>query len=76
MKPNIIIQALVRTTALRKMFSKRDSIVWSHILYKVTEIFNDTIPRYRIDNLPDRYNEALLKKTELTVKEDKDGMKA
>ena len=40
---------------------------WSYKLYKLTEIINDTIPSYRIDNLPERYNEALLKKTELTM---------
>ena len=30
-------------------------------MYKITEINNDTIPSYKIDNLPERYNEALLK---------------
>ena len=34
----------------------------------MTEIINDTILSYRLDNLPERYNEALLKKTELTMK--------
>ena len=32
------------------------------MLFKITEIINDTIPSYRIDNLPERYNETLLKK--------------
>ena len=40
-------------------------------MYKMTEIINDTIPSYHIDNLPERYNEALLKKTILTMKEKK-----
>ena len=44
-------------------------------LYKITEIINDTIPTYHIDNLPERYNESLLKKTELTLKENKAVMK-
>ena len=35
------------------------------------EFFNDTIPSYRIDKLPERYIEAILKKTELTVREKK-----
>ena len=38
---------------------------WSYKLFKIIEIFYDTIPCYHIDNLPERYNEALLKKTEL-----------
>ena len=33
---------------------------------------NDTIPSYKIDYLKERYNESLLKKTELTLKENKD----
>ena len=48
---------------------------WSYKLYKNTEIINDTIPSYKIDNLKERYNESLLKKTELTMKEIKDVMK-
>ena len=30
-------------------------------LYKITAIRNDTKPSYKIDNLPERYNESLLK---------------
>ena len=45
-------------------------------MFKITEITQDTIPSYRLDNLPERYNAALLKKTELTMKENKDVMKA
>ena len=44
-------------------------------MYKITEIINDTIPSYHIDNLSERYNELLLKKTELSLKENKDVMK-
>jgi len=44
-------------------------------LYKITEIVNDTIPSYHIDNLKERYNESLLKKTELTKKENDNVMK-
>ena len=44
------------------MFSKGDTINWSKNLYKITEMINDTIPTHRTDNLPERYNEALLKK--------------
>ena len=57
------------------MFSKGDTTNWSYKLYKITEINNDTIPAYKIDNLPERYNESLLKKTELSFKKNKDVMK-
>ena len=45
-------------------------------MYKIIEIINDTIPSSRIDNLPERNIEALLKKTELSMEENKDVMKA
>ena len=48
---------------------------WSYKLYKITEIIRDTIPSYHIDNLRERYNETLLKKTELTLKENNTVMK-
>ena len=69
------VDDIVRTAVLKKTFSKGDTTNWSYKLYKVTEIVNDTISSYRLDNLPERYNEALLKKTELTIKENKDVMK-
>ena len=39
-------------------------------MYNFSEKINDTIPSYHIDNLPKRSNEALLEKTELSMKED------
>ena len=33
------------------------------------------MPSYKIDNLKERYNESLLKKTELTIKENDNVMK-
>ena len=74
-KPKFQLNDLVRTADLKKTFSKGDTTNWSYKLYKITEIINDTIPSYRLDNLPERYNESLLKKTELTLKENKDVMK-
>ena len=57
------------------MFSIRDTTNWSYKLYKITEIIRDTVPSYRTDNLPERYNEALLKETKLTMKENQAVMK-
>ena len=48
---------------------------WSYKLCKITEIINDTIPACKINNLPERYIESLLKKTELTMKENDNVMK-
>ena len=74
-KPKFQVNDLVRNADLKKTFSKGDTTNWSYKLYKITETVNDTIPSYRIDNLKERYNESLLEKTELTLKENKDVMK-
>ena len=74
-KPKFLVNDLVRTADLKKTFSKGDTTNWSYKLYKIREIINDTIPAYKIENLPERYTEALLKKTDLTLKENKDVMK-
>ena len=75
LKAKYEIGDLVRTADLKKTFSKGDTTNWSYKLYKVTEIINDTIPAYKINNLSERYNESLLKKTELTTKENDNVMK-
>ena len=74
-KPKFQINDLVRTADLKKTFSKGDITNWSYKLYKITEIINATIPCYKITNVSERYNESLLKKTELTKKENDDVMK-
>ena len=74
-KPKFQINVLVRVADLKKAFSKGDTTNWSYKLYKITEIVNDTIASYKIDNLPERYNESLLKRTDLTMKENNSVMK-
>ena len=69
MNPKFQVNDLVRTADLKRTFSKGDTTNWSYKLYKITEKINDTIPNYRPDNLKERYNESLLKKTDLTLKE-------
>ena len=74
-KPKFQINDLVRTLDKRNIFSKGDTTNWSYKLYKITEVINDTIPSYRINNLPERYNENLLKKSQLTMDENDDVIK-
>ena len=66
-KPKYEKGDLVRTADLKKTFSKSDTTNWSYKIYKITEIVNDTIPSYKNNNLPEIYNESLLKKTDLTL---------
>ena len=62
------IHNLVRVADLKKTFSKGDRTKWSYKLYKITDFINDTMPSSCIDILKERYNQALLKKTDLTMK--------
>ena len=73
--PKFQINHLVRTADIKKTFSKSDTTNWSYKLYKISEIINDTTPSSKINNLPERYNESLLKKTDLTLKENNTVMK-
>ena len=75
LKAKFQINDLVRTAGSKKTFSKSDTTNWSYNLYKITEIVNDTIPSYKINNLPEKYNEFSLKKTALTLKENDAVMK-
>ena len=68
-KPKFQVNNLVSIADLKKTFSQSDFTNWSYKLYKTTEINNDTVPSYKTNCLPEKCIGALLKKTELTVKE-------
>ena len=67
--PKFNLGQLVRTADIKRVFSKGDSTNWSYKLYTITEVIHDTIPSYRIDYLPERYNQNLLLPTKLTLDE-------
>ena len=68
-QPKYKLGDLVRTADIIKVFSKGDSTNWSYKLYTILEVIHDTIASYRIDYLPERYNENLLLPTKLTHEE-------
>ena len=74
-KPKIHLSQLVRTADIKRVFSKGDSTNWSYKLYTITEVIHDTIPSYRIDYLPERYNENLLLPSKLSLEENNQIMK-
>ena len=74
-RPKIKLGQLVRTADIKRVFSKGDSTNWSYKLYTITEFIHDTIPSYRIDYLPERYNENLLLPTKLSLDENNQIMK-
>ena len=71
-KPKFQINHFVRFADIKRTFSKSDTTNWSHKSYKNAEIITDTKSAYKVDNLQDHCYEALLKKTELTMKKNKD----
>ena len=74
-QPKFKLGDLVRTADIKKVFSKGDSTNWSYKLYTITEVIHDTIPSYRIDYLPERYNQNLLIPTKLTLEQNNQVMK-
>ena len=74
-RPKFKLGDLVRTADIKKVFSKGDSTNWSYKLYTITEVIHDTISSYRIDYLPERYNENLSLPSKLTLDENNHVMK-
>ena len=74
-KPKFKLGQLVRTADNKRVFSKGDSTNWSYKIYTITEVIHDTNPSYRIDYLPERFNENLLLPTKLTLDENNQNMK-
>ena len=74
-RPKYELGQLVRTADNKKVFSKGDSTNYSYKLYTITEVIHDTIPSYRVDYLPERYNQTLLLPTKLTLEENNQIMK-
>ena len=68
-QPKYKLGQVIRTADIKRVFSKGDSTNWSYKLYTITEIIHDTIPSYRIDYLPERYNENLLLSSKLTLED-------
>ena len=75
LNPKYKLGQLVRTADIKRVFSKDDSTNWSYKLYKITEVIHETIPAYRIDYLPERYNENLLLPTKLSHEQNNKIMK-
>ena len=75
LKPKLKVGDRIRTADIKRVFSEGDSTNYSYKLYTITEVINDNIPSYRINYLPERYNENLLLPTKLTLEENDKNMK-
>ena len=74
-KPRFKLGQLVRTSDIRKVFSKVDGPNYSYNLYTIAEVIQDTIPTCRINYLLERYKENLLLPTKLNLDENNQVMK-
>ena len=74
-QPKYKLGQVIRTADIKNVFSKGDSTNWSYKLYTITEVIHDTIPSYRLDYLPERYNENLLPSTKLSLEQNNKIMK-
>ena len=74
-KPKFKLGQLVRTADIKRVFSKGDSTNWSYKLYTITEVIHDTILSYRLNYLPETYNQNLLLPTKLSLEQNNQVMK-
>ena len=74
-QPKYKLGQLVGRGDIKRVFSRGDSTNWSYKLNTITKIIHDTTPSYRIDYLPERYNQNLLLPTKLTLDENNRVMK-
>ena len=74
-KPKFNLGNLVHAVDIKKVLSNGHSTNWSDKLYTKTSVIHDTIPTYRINYLPERYNENLLLPTKLSPEENNQVMK-
>ena len=74
-QPKYKLGQIVRTADIKRVFSKGDSTNYSHKLHTITEVIYDTIPSYRINYLPERYNENILLPKKLSLDENNRVMK-
>ena len=59
-QPKYKLGQLVPSADVKRVSSKGDKTSWSYKIYTKTEMIHNTIPSYRIDYLPERYENLLL----------------
>ena len=74
-KPKFNLGQLIRTSDIRKVFGEGNSANYSYEVYTITEVTHNTIPSYRINSLPERYNQNFLLPTKITLEKNNRFMK-
>ena len=75
LNPNYKLGQLVKTADIKRVFSKGVSTKYGYKFYTVTEVLYNTIPSYRTEFLPEKYNENVLLPTKITLEENNEVMK-
>ena len=73
--PKFKLGQLIRTADIKLVFSEGDSTNYSYELYTIIQKIHDTIPTYRVNYLPERYEEILLLPTKLSVEQNNQVLK-
>ena len=68
-KRQLELGELVRTSDKNHNFFKSDTTRWSYKLHTLAEVIKDTLKFYHLNKLPERYNEELFKRSDLTMRE-------
>ena len=74
-KPKFKMGDLLRTADIKQVFSKGDSTNYRYNLFTITEVIHDTVPSYRINYLPERYNQNLMIPSKLIFEQNNEVMK-
>ena len=69
LEPKFKLGDLVKFADIKRTFSKVDTTTWSNKLYTITQIVDEAFLSFRINYLPGRYNEILLRPTKITLDE-------
>ena len=67
--PKYKLGDLLITTDIKRVFSKGDSTNYSYKLYTKTGVIHDILPSYRLNYLPESYNENLLLPTKPSLEQ-------
>ena len=74
-QPKFKLGQPARTADIKRVFSKGDSTNWSYKLYTINGVIHDSVPSYRFNKLPGRYNEKSLLLTKLSLEKNNKDMK-
>ena len=74
-QPKFKLGQLVRTADIKRVFSKRESTMYSYKIYTITEVIQNAIPSCRLYYSPEKCNQNILLPTKLSLEQNNQVMK-